>query len=436
MNDTASESPDDDVKRFFVSLGINGAEEVRKRLTVGEAYYRRIYPQVIQYARDYYLYGVLDQIERACIAFARLDETLEKEGGQRSTHEADRFETNVLYTANTEAAVWIRRLTEVLVELIHFTRTNRPEVFHHYLLSSMIAHYRAAAFDMSHYHGRASANIDATLSHFLAEEKKVRSALSANDMWYLASRKEGQEGRFAPFRDLLDAALPMAKPVERLTMGLSYDNAYGKPSRGVHWTIGPVEGWIDRRLADAGQSQVIFLAHHVLLRCRRLLRIRTRQGATATLAKLYRRNKGPVEMYRAMINRHVRKRDFVIVQGELAEVRSVSRSQFGYRAYLVRFLQKAPITGLQEDWYPANAVRAFIRIGDMYSQVQAKLTALGIRRIPPREMANAIRDTVVHLWEHAGLRETAHGDRSGALEKIRSYAAKVRGEGPFRPDQK
>jgi hypothetical protein len=408
--------------RQIIGLLIQGAREIRERLKLDEEYYVSVSPTASPYGRAYYLYGVLDQIERACFAHSRMDETAEK--GLLSAPDSDigrRLRRNLLHTVHAEGALWVRKLTEVLIELVHFTRTNEDPYYRHYLLKQVIEDYERANTDYGRYFSEASGNIAYMLDMFRTTATKVESQLDVARCWYLQATKRGRGPKLANFRELLDSALPDATKPEKLALGLSYQSAYSRPSKSIHWSIGPVEPRVDESSIATLQTQVLILAIHVVLRCRKLTGLRTRQGPTAQLAAAFRRNRLPAELYDRATARRVSKGDFVVVQDTLAEVVGVRRSPFGYKSYRVRFLERPPLPSITEDWYPAAQIRVLLRSQDLRADVRETLGDAGVQHVPSRLPAEAVRKSVIENWTAAGLKEHVLGDPEAAKARLAEY---------------
>jgi hypothetical protein len=352
-----------------------------------------------------------------------MDEALEKglTGNLKDDDIGRRLRRNFLHTIHAEGALWARKLTEVLIELILFSTTNADPYYRYFLLKHVIDDCERANADYGRYFSEFSGNIGHMLDLFRMTAVQVESQLDLARCWYLQRTKKGRGPKLANFRDLLDSALPVATKAEKLAIGLSYQNAYSRPSKSIHWSIGPVEPKVNEASIATLQTQVLILAMHLVLHCRRLTGMRTRRGATADIAAAFRRNELPNELYRRATTRSVSKGDFVIVQDTLAEVIGVRRSPFGYTSYHVRFLEQPPIPSIVEDWYPAAQLRVLMRSKEYRTKVRTALEEAGVKDIPIKLPANAVRKSVIEMWKDAGLKEHVLGDPDAAQARLAEY---------------
>jgi hypothetical protein len=365
---------------------------------------------------------VLDDVERASLTWMRLAEFLQSDPDQPSNSaEERRLERNLTWSVRAEQSLWERRLTELLADLIGFSTTNEQSYYRHYQAVRIRDDFRKGNADFKKYYGAESLNIADSIDRFTSSIGSCEARLDLARCWYLASQKPGAARRIAPFERRLDYALDFATKAERLSLGLSYDMAYGVPSRAIHATPGSMEHSIPWEALRTSSHRVILLSLPILLRIRRILRIRTRSGTTATLARLDRENRYPSELYDQLVRRPVVKGDFVVVHGKLCEVIGSRAGKFGYRSYQVRFLEQPPLPEIPEDWYAARYVRVYLRAKELREEVRDTLVAAGVPKPPPRVVARALRETVSRMWSHAGLKEYAEGRRDVALDKLVRY---------------
>ena len=73
---------------FCLSVGVQGAEEIRKELGLDELNFRRLAPNVNREPKRYFLYRVLDEIQKAALKIAYWKEYLSEERG--GPHPLDR----------------------------------------------------------------------------------------------------------------------------------------------------------------------------------------------------------------------------------------------------------------------------------------------------------------------------------------------------------
>ena len=163
----------------------------------------------------------------------------------------DRFERNLLQGLLDEQSMWIRKLTEVLTEVVLFSRTNSPEHFRHYLLVNELKRVRRAITNANDFYECSVENYRNQESDLVAQITAVESNLILANCWYLAyarvgGRHSGTTAKLSSFRDRLVEAMGVADRNLRCFLGLSYDQGYGGVSEQIHLTVGRVpsrRGW-------------------------------------------------------------------------------------------------------------------------------------------------------------------------------------------------
>lgn len=416
---------------YFIGLCIHGADEVRRELQIDESLYSLVAPSAHSRARDYYLYGVLDEIERAGVALLRLkDLTSEGDPKIKPTEIRERrINRNLLAAIGAEQSLWIRKLTELLVELISFNTTNTHEYFRHYLLCKGLGDYLKLQADFSAYYGCRNRNVQESINHFKSLISGVETKIHRQKCWYLQPTRKGTSHKRSDFKTRFNYALPLASTGERVVLGLSYEIVFSHVSRGVHVTIGSPDNEVSWNSVHTAKSQIEILAMQILLRCRRILSIRSRTGIIAQVAKIAASNRYPTAVYGKMAQGQVSRGDFVIAYGDLGEVLKSVTTKFGYKSYLIRYLSRPPIEAIDTDWFPARYVRRVYKASDLRRQIRKQFSAHG-PSLSPKIVAQSLRKTVLEFWNDAGLKEWAQGDRAASEEKGRAFAARKAGGSP------
>lgn len=412
---------------YFIELCIHGADEIRRELQMDESLYSLVDPSAHSRARDYYLYGVLDELERVGFVLLRLKDLLsEGEPKIKPTEKRERrMNRNLLAAIGAEQSLWIRKLTELLVELISFNTTNTHDYFRHYLLCKGLGDYLKLQADFSDYYGCRNRNVQESINDFKSLISGVETNIHRQKYWYLQRSKKGTSYKPSDFKTRFNYAIPLASAGERVVLGLSYETAFSHVSRGVHVNIGSPDNEVSWNSVHTAKSQIEILAMHLLLRCRRLLSIRSRTGISAQIAKSAASNRYPTSVYGTIARGQVSRGDFVIAFGDLGEVLESVKTKFGYKSYLIRYLSTPPIAAIDTDWFPARYVRRVYKASHLRRRIRAQFSAQGAS-LSPKIVAHSLRKIVLELWNDAGLKEWARGDKAASEEKGRAFAAKRR----------
>src|SRR6266404_8595949 len=102
---------------FYLSLAVMGAEELRKELGLDELNFRHLAPNLNREPKKYFLYRVLDEIQKAGLKIADWKESL-------SEDEPGKLQRIDYETVIDDQQFRSRKLAETLVDAILFSTTN------------------------------------------------------------------------------------------------------------------------------------------------------------------------------------------------------------------------------------------------------------------------------------------------------------------------
>lgn len=380
---------------------IQGADELRKKLSITESSHDWREKLHNGRGRAWYIYSVLDEVEKLGMAVLRISEML----GDFDKHADDddigkRLIRNLLTSIHDEQALYIRRLTEVLVGLICFSKTNRNEYFDHYLLYRELEQCIKRKEDLKFYYECLNKNIQARIDLSKRSITEAEKRLQLSACWYLQndkktnSPKPNGESKFASnFQDLLKMALSLATKDEQVAIGMDYEGAFRQTSRDIHLNIGGMKPNVtyDRLVAQC--LKFAMLSSLCLLRCRRLLRIRSSQGIIASIARNYPFKDITKTTYKSYTNPGITKGDFVSVGYLLGEVIETKKSSFGYRCFRIRFLSDH---FLKEDWVIAPEVRLQFKGKKLSHGVYKRLDGGTVK---PKLVKAQLRENALALWQ-------------------------------------
>jgi len=397
-------SDNQSVHDYLQHLLIAGANEIRERLRFNEDTYDRFGRLYNQRGRDYYIYAVLDEIEQLGISLLESKEFFDEppesvppdEHGRRITR-------NVLETVKRSQSLSARRLIEILTELINFSHCNSNAYFDHYLLYKELFQYKQRKADFETYFNIASSNAQTAIDLLKSALEDGERNLQIDKCWYLKRPKGGSpqpsgKAELLPFQSTFNQALLLATRSERAVIGFHYGDAFREPSRAIHLSIGGVQRTVSFSLLNARRGQIVILALHCLLRCRRIVGMRSRTGCGAQIARVLTNSEMSRRMYRHITRSEIARGDFVAVFDRLAEVVAVKKSRYGYRSFKVRYLS-TPLAGEKEDWFPALNLTKVATGKKIQKEVIQLLRSLGATPPSPKRIRQAMRESVLGLWQ-------------------------------------
>lgn len=411
---------------LWQKLLLAGANELRPGLQVDEGMVRWLARQAHSHGRDYFLYSVLDEVQRAAVAIMRWAHFLGDDGDRPMSENPEcppQMTRVILESMRDEQSLRVRKLLEALVNLINFSDAGNDSYFRHYLLLLDLDEVRSRHSDLVHFWNCDNLNLRHQADQ-LAETITALEDPGEIDLrlaWYrapgLARGATGVAGAgpgriLSSTRQRLQRALPRATAGEKSVLRWSYLH-YSDASKDLHFAPAPAGQPLTLDEIALVTTDCALAGLHVLERARLLL------GATPGRAgQMIAESLNDVAAPQRILESHTRgaaeQGDFVLAYGFLAEVLEVlENSTYGYRSFRVRFLVERPLPEIEEDSFPAASVEVlFPRAGldDQLADALRRAMPPGegrdqvLARIPGRA-DEALRETVIDLWTKYGLRE-------------------------------
>ena len=219
---------------FYCTIAFKAAPELRTALKIDEVAFRRMAPSAWHDPRPAFIYRVLDEVQKAGICIHDWFETLKD---QTSPPNADDHMTRL-------QAQWLldeqnfraRKLTEVLVDLICFSRTNEPEYYRDYLQLRALDATVRSLIDQDEFFCFRRRNSEFSVQWAVRDIVAEEAKLDVSKRWYLKHPEPFQEKwktrgvEFSSFRQRYIRSLELALPNELGVLGKTYIHAYGKMS--------------------------------------------------------------------------------------------------------------------------------------------------------------------------------------------------------------
>src|SRR6266571_2082200 len=164
---------------FYLSVGVQGAEEIRKELGLDELNFRRLAPNVNREPKRYFLYRVLDEIQKAALKIAYWKEYLSEE----EPHTLQRIDYETIIDDQQFRA---RKLAEVLVDAILFSATNDQAHYGDYFFLHELNECARSQEDRFEFFGFHNKNSEWSAKWLCEEIKKLEKAgLDPKSRWYI-----------------------------------------------------------------------------------------------------------------------------------------------------------------------------------------------------------------------------------------------------------
>ena len=340
---------------FYLSVGVQGADELRKELGLGELNFRHLGPNLNREPKRYFLYRVLDEIQKAALKIFDWKESLleiEPDKMQRIDYEA------IIDDQQFRAC----KLAEVLVDAILFSTTDDQAHYGDYFFLHDLNECARSQEDRYEFFGHYNKNSEWNANWLCEEIKKLEKAgLDPKSRWYVKdgnvlNDKWTKKGvPFSSFRDRYKKILPIALPSEFNTIGKSYVHAYSM-SKDVHFTPHDTSSSFKEEQIFRGVDRVGLLILALIIRCQLLLGC-VPEGINKRYREMHDSNAAPAELAQSLKTKPAEVGDIVWIQGDYAEVLDVTMSEYGYPAYHIKYIEHAPLSEVPEDWFAGFEVK-------------------------------------------------------------------------------
>jgi hypothetical protein len=398
---------------FWSHALLRGSEDLRALLHVDETNFRFVAGTAHGNSRDYFLYAVLDEIEKLGIAIMGWDEII---GPEEIV--VDTATTRVILERTLdEQSFWLRKTIEALIDLVCFSSTNEDPYFRHLLLLRQLRAHLSVQQDLTDFYGAGSRNVEWSIERVYEEIRELEDGdIDFGRVWYaraaLRDLPTRPDGLLTSVRARLRKALPLMDPHEKLSAGLSYARAYGSTSEDIHFRPQATLRDISTDAVAAGIDRIAVEGVAVIRRVQLLLG-EVPAGVNEQLRDSFDANEFPAEVLARRTANRADVGDFVLAGGDLAEVLETRQSEFGYEVYRARYLAERPLPDVEEDWFLAEHIERFYtaetfleKMRDAVAEGLVPADALArIERLPPGQRQDMIRESLLFTWEHGGLRD-------------------------------
>lgn len=330
---------------------------LRKDLKMSEEGYNMVVGTGHAHPRDYFFYGILDEVMKAGFGVELTAGALDSDDywlQSESKGKLDNLERVMVETIITELHVWQRKMAEVFVDLVNFGDTNEQEAYRGYLAVRELDGFSLLQRDSKEFHGHESRNISFTMDTLRETMKSVLAAMKVDTLWFMHDGRK-DDCRFKTIRQRVLSALKKARDGEKIFFGASYEELFGRTSTSLHNNIGGRNYPRNKGLVYAEMVRAITSCVYVLERIHELLGTPPSAPLQAILKIL--RDSDPDGRFKKLVAREFEIGDMVIAYDDLAKIIDKKVSDYGYIAYHVEYINKPPIPSIKDDWFPSVYVR-------------------------------------------------------------------------------
>lgn len=424
MSGDSDRNPSDRLTDLIIKAG----GQLRGHIKWSNNKYQMIYGANSDDPKGYYLYGVLNEVEKACFSMMQTTEWVKESEAsynpQGFNEEEQRINDNLLQSKIDELSVWERKMTELIVALVGFRDVNEEDYYRHFLAIHELQHLTHSQNDLAEYYEMTSENYSHQQRELYALIDRIAANLDVSKTWYVQKSRNGElKRKLQNFDKRFEYAFEGMEEQLRATLRTQY-LSFGSQSRHIH--VGTASDDRDLELKDvsAHVGRIGMLTIHVVVLVKELLGD-INGDAIAMCTRIINENDYPVDLHRRRTNPDVKVWDFVVAGGDLAQVVKVNTSQkYGFRSFRVRFLEREPLPGLTEDEFVGEHIRRIFRGEDLIKQTNEMIKRLNPNAQTPNDEINRwMCEGVVLEWNN-GLKEYAL-NKPGGKEKLEEFRKKM-----------
>ena len=411
---------------------LKGPTALKRHLNLDEETFLRVDGPFQRDARAYYCYGVADEILKAGVAAIHWEELLEGPNPDPATTSHDKNITRVVVErVRAEQEMWIRKLTEHLINLICLSNNNKEPVFRALLAAQCLDDHAGLDLDFQEFfacrneNNRYSINMYAKIIAEIQTKENLRplplfaAAINPDRLPHPGKLLLSVRARFKK-------ALTLATLEEKIALRLSYASGFSESSRTIHATIQDRPAQQSDLEEIAGRlGEVGLLAAHILSRVFSLCAIQP-AGFTKQLLDAISHPQSIAPALIATAEREFFAGDLGLLTGEVVQVIKTSKSTFGYTSVRVRYLSRSPLPGILEDEFPAKYFSPIVAAKDVraFMLKQIPRMPVDVREIVRESLKNASDEKMLEAAKNALLEM----HKSGVFAKMFA-AQKKRGRG-------
>jgi hypothetical protein len=409
----------------FISVPLKGGGELRRKLKWSNSSYHFTHPAHTSDPKGYYLYGVLNEVEKAILSVMQADEFVadSRAAGMPTDLDEDgqRIGDNVFQSRIDELSLWQRKMTELMVELQGFSSVNTDDYYRHYLALHELQSLHRSQADLKEYY-------NATNENYAFQEKELNQQIDAlapkldpAKCWYAEVKNRRITHRFENFDKRFQYSFKKMRVELRATLRTQH-LSFGNQSKSMHAGTSAGERQLSLDSIDAHSGRVVMLALHVVVMVKDLMHIQNTKGWLKTCADLIKKNDYPVKLHEQRTRPDIKVGDFVVVGNNLAQVVKVNISKgYGYKSFRVRYLKELPLPGIIQDEVPGDWVRLLYKREPLVKQTITTINKMTPNAKPTnREINKLLREGVIDGWDN-GLKEYVQNRPADGEPKFEEY---------------
>jgi hypothetical protein len=335
---------------FVIDKGIATSDRLRKKLSIDESNFKSRVSYGHANPRDYFAYRVLDEVQKAATRFIQWKDFFSSKGERLQEHEsAEQIFRVTLQGVYDEVNLRVRKLTELMAQLILFGYTNEQAYYKDYLCFSEIIAYMNDQSDREEFYAYKSSNAEDYINELKSIIKSIETnGLDSSKRWYLkeiVSIDKMPRPRYSDFRERYRKILSYGKADEITLIGKSYRHAYGE-SDYVHFSYDEHVCIFNEDALLLKVDKAAILIINILTKLNNLLGgvLGSEDSDLLNLS-----DEIGKKAYLEWTTSKAKPGDYVAIGQDIGIVLEENKSKYGFFSYKIKYLSEPPLPHITED---------------------------------------------------------------------------------------
>ncbi|MEN8615199.1 hypothetical protein ABFB09_07990 [Dehalogenimonas sp. THU2] len=260
----------------------------------------------------------------------------------------------------------IRRLLELLINLVLFSSTNDQAYYRHLLLLEDLAHNSGMDKDLYDFWGQSSLRIQDYTKSQIQWIHDAESKVDLVSCWYLKNQRPilrstvkqlAAENILSSFRSRFKQALLSLTNTERITCGYSYYWIFGTSSENIHFRSSRLDNNLSLDEWRMHIQRIGLLIYLIIDRCYQIMG-KPVASQCEEISKSLENEARSSSIIRDKTVGVYELGDLVFAYGERSKIIEIKNSPYGYRTYKVNYLDDKQ-NKVKEDWCPAPYIQPY-----------------------------------------------------------------------------
>jgi hypothetical protein len=345
---------------WVITKGCATGHRIRNKLSINESNFKGKVAYGHDSCRDYFIYRALDEVQKAATKLIQWKDFFSSNGELQKHEAAEQMFRVTLQGVYDEINLRVRKLTELIAEIILFSYTNEEVYYKDYLYFSEMIRYLNDQSDREEFYAYRSSNADDYIAELRLMIKGLEKDIDPLKRWYLKKPlpiDKIERPRLSGFSDKYRLVLSHKKADEITLLGKSYRHAYGE-STYVHFSHDEHSCVFNENACLLEVDKVCILVINILKKLKDLLG-GAWEAEDSDLKNLS--DEVGQKAYFEWTTSKATPGDYVAIGQDLGVVLEVNKSKYGFLSYKIKYLSEPPLPYILEDSF---AVFEIFRLGN------------------------------------------------------------------------